>query len=300
MTIFSGLSAFPITPASHSGEIDAGALRRLVSRLAAAGVDSIGLLGSTGSYAYLSREERCRALEAAVDEVRGRAPIIAGVGALRTDEAIRLAMDAKALGADAGLLSAMSYLPLSQNEVYEHFVAVADQSGLPLVIYDNPGTTHFQFSTELIARLSRHAGIVAVKYPTSSREAIPAHLEEQRAALGVEFPLGYSGDWCCAEAMIAGADIWYSVLGGILPVPCLQIVRAAQQSDVAEARRLDAALQPVWDLFRKHTSFRVVHEMARQLDLSDADPQRPVLPVCDKAKQDIRSVLAALPPEFLV
>ncbi|WP_423208447.1 dihydrodipicolinate synthase family protein [Paracoccus yeei] len=299
MPIFSGLSAFPITPASPAGEVDATSMRKLLSRLVAAGVDSIGVLGSTGSYAYLSREQRRRALEVAVDEVAGRIPLIAGVGALRTDEAVKLARDAKAIGAKAGLLSAMSYLPLSQNEVFAHFTAVADQSGLPLVIYDNPGTTHFSFSTELIVRLSRHPGIVAVKYPTSSRDAIPPHLRDQRTAVGESFSLGYSGDWCCAEAMIAGADTWYSVLGGTLPVPCLQIVRAAQAGDTEEARRLDAALQPVWDLFRKYTSFRTIHEMARQLGLSKADPQRPVQPVCDAGREDVRRILAALPPAFV-
>ena len=299
MPIFSGLSAFPITPASPAGEINAASMRKLLSRLVAARVDSIGVLGSTGSYAYFTREQRRRVLEVAVDEVAGRNLIIAGVGALRTDEAVKLAQDAKAIGAQAGLLSAMSYLPLSQNEVFAHFTTVADQSGLPLVIYDNPGTTHFSFSTELIARLSCHPGIVAVKYPTTSREAIPAHLREQRTAFGESFSLGYSGDWCCAEAMIAGADTWYSVLGGTLPVPCLQIVRAAQAGDAEEARRLDAALQPIWDLFRKYTSFRTVHEMAHQLGLSEADPPRPVQPICDEGREEIRCVLAALPPAFL-
>ncbi len=299
MPPFAGLSAFPITPASAAGEVDTSAVRRLVSRLVSAGVDSVGLLGSTGGYAYLTRTERRRTVEAAVDEVGGRTPIVVGVGALRTDEAVSLAQDAKALGAAAGLLSAMSYLPLSQDEVFAHFVTVADESGLPLVIYDNPGTTHFRFSPDLVARLSRHPGIVAVKYPTSSIEEIPAHLAAQRSAVRDGFSIGYSGDWCCPEALIAGADTWYSVLAGTLPVPCLRIVRAAQRGDVAEVRRLDAILQPIWDLFRNHTSFRVVHEMARHLGLADAQPQRPVLPVCDAAKADIARALDGLPADML-
>src|SRR3954451_23038988 len=87
MIVLEGLSAFPITPSDATGQVDVTALRKLVARLCAAKVNSIGLLGSTGTYAYLSRSERGRALETALDEVGGRIPILVGVGALRTDEA---------------------------------------------------------------------------------------------------------------------------------------------------------------------------------------------------------------------
>ena len=89
-TPFRGLSAFPVTPADAQGRVEAGALARLVRRLAEAGADSIGLLGSTGTYAYLSRAERRRAIEAA-REAAGKVPLIVGAGALRTDEAVALA-----------------------------------------------------------------------------------------------------------------------------------------------------------------------------------------------------------------
>ena len=145
--------AFPITPADADGHVDVAALRGLLRPLVAAEVHSIGLLGSTGSYPFLSREERRRAVEAAVDEVAARAPLLVGVGALRTDEAVHIAQDAKAAGADVGLLAAVSYTPLTEDEVFEHFSTVARESGLPLCIYDNPGTTHFRFSTALVGRL---------------------------------------------------------------------------------------------------------------------------------------------------
>ena len=152
--LLKGLSAFPITPADASGKVDVSALRRLVAPLCQAGVNSIGLLGSTGSYPYLSSAERRRALEAALEEAAGRAPVLVGVGALRTDEAVRLAQDAQVAGAAAGLLAPVSYTPLSDDEVYEHFATVARESRLPLCIYDNPGTTHFRFSSVLVGRLS--------------------------------------------------------------------------------------------------------------------------------------------------
>ena len=80
MTLFTGLSAFSITPTDAAGHVDTGALARLLERIHLAGVDSIGLLGSTGGYAFLSRGERRRAVEAAMDSVGGKTPVIVGVG----------------------------------------------------------------------------------------------------------------------------------------------------------------------------------------------------------------------------
>lgn len=98
MTLFRGLSAFSLTPTDAAGRVETDALCGLLGHLAAAGVDSIGLLGSTGAYAYLSRPERRRAVKAAVECVEGQTPLVVGVGALRTDEAQALARDGNGLG----------------------------------------------------------------------------------------------------------------------------------------------------------------------------------------------------------
>ncbi|MBP2444158.1 dihydrodipicolinate synthase family protein [Rhizobium leguminosarum] len=285
MKFLSGLSAFPITPMNRDGQIDAEALRKLVARLCTAEVDSIGLLGSTGTYMYLSREERRRALALALEEIGGRTPIVVGVGALRTDEAVRLAQDAKTLGASAGLLAAVSYIPLSEDEVFEHFSWVARESRLPIIIYDNPGTTHFRFTPALVGRLAQVPGVVAIKNPIDKPDEIRGHLVDQRGRTPSDFSIGYSGDCDSTEAMICGADTWYSVLAGIMPDVCLRIVRAAQQGDVAEARRLDAALGPTWDLFKQFSSFRTVYAFADLLGVCQAEPPRPILPLPESAKR---------------
>ncbi|MDF2809817.1 MAG: dihydrodipicolinate synthase family protein [Microvirga sp.] len=297
MTIASGLSAFPITPVDNSGRVDADALRRLVSRLVAAEVDSIGLLGSTGIYMYLTRDERRRAVEAAVEETAGNVPVLAGIGALRTDDAVKLARDAKAIGAAAGLLAAVSYTPLTQDEAFEHFATVASEGGLPIVIYDNLGTTHFSFTPELVSRLAKVPGIVAIKNPGWKTEDAARNLAEQRAIVPDGFSIGCSGDWLATETMIAGADTWYSVLGGLFPQVCLALVRAAQRGDVAEGRRLDRALAPIWDLFQQFSSLRVVYAMAEALDICRTRPLRPILPLPEQAKRRITEILASLPSD---
>lgn len=111
---------------------------RLTGHLSANGVDSIGLLGITGIYAYLSRTERCCAIRAAVKTVGGKTPLIVGIGTLRTDDAQNLAHDVAAEGADGLLMAPVSYTPLTQEEAYQHYKAVAEVTSLPLCIYNNP------------------------------------------------------------------------------------------------------------------------------------------------------------------
>lgn len=294
-----GLSAFPITPADANGAVDTDALRRLVARLVSAGVDSIGLLGSTGTYAYLTREERRGALDAALAEASGRTPIVVGVGALRTDDAVKLARDAKAAGAAAGLLAPVSYTPLTEDEVFEHFRAVAQASGLPLCIYDNPGTTHFTFSPALIGRLSRVEGVIAVKTGAHPRGQVEAQLAALNEAVRDGFSVGCSVDLNAHEALLAGARAWYSVIGGTLPKATLAITRAAQAGNAVETRRLYAALEPIWETFRRHTSLRVVYVLADLLGLCRAEPPRPILPLGEEARAEIAAALKGLPSNLI-
>jgi 4-hydroxy-tetrahydrodipicolinate synthase len=287
------LSAFPITPADEGGHVDVAALRRLVAPLAAAGVDSIGLLGSTGISMYLDRVERRRALDAALDEVAGAVPILVGVGALRTDEAIRLATEARAAGAAAGLLAPVSYTPLSEDEVFAHTVAVADGSGLPLCVYDNPATTHFRFTPALLARLAAVPGITAVKSPGAGPAEVAAHLAGLRPQVPAGFDLGISGDGFAAEALLAGADTWYAVAAGLFPRVCLDVTRAAG-SDAAATRAIDARLAPLWDLFRRFTSLRVMYAAADWLGLCRVAPPRPVLPLDAAACREVGDTLGRL------
>ncbi len=291
---FQGLSAFPITPADAQGHVDTTALGRLLRRLAEAGVDSVGLLGSTGTYAYLSRVERRRAVEAAARELHGTVPLLVGIGALRTDDTVRHGQDAKAAGADAVLLAPVSYTPLTEEEVFEHFSAVARAVDLPVVIYNNPSTTHFTFSPALIARLSRLPGIAAVKNPAPVAAQAQAEIAALREAAAPGFSIGHSGDWNVTEALLAGGEAWYSVAGGLFPEPVMRIVRAVRAGDAAEARRLNAALQPLWDLFIAHGSLRVVYAAVRLLGLTDALPPRPILPLAEPVVRQVAEVMGQL------
>jgi 4-hydroxy-tetrahydrodipicolinate synthase len=299
MKIFKGLSAFPLTPIDAAGNLIEDALNSFLTRVHDAGADSVGLLGSTGGYAFLTREQRRHTVRTAVQHISGKVPLIVGVGALRTDEAQALARDAADAGADALLLAPVSYTPLTQEEGFEHFKAVASATDLPLCIYNNPGTTRFIFTDELITRLADLKNIKAIKMPLPADEDYAAEIAKLRATTPDDFAIGYSGDWGAKDALLAGADAFYSVSAGLLPKQFAALVRAAQSGAREDAERINAAFEPLWNLFKAHGSFRVMYLIADLLGISKIEPPRPILPLGGKTRGQVETALKALniPPQ---
>jgi len=291
MALFRGISAFPITPTDDHGIVDIEGVARLVRHLAEAGVDSIGLLGSTGTYAYLSRTERLRAVRAAVQAVGGWVPLMVGVGALRTDDAQDLARDAEAEGADELLMAPVSYTPLTQHEAFEHYATVAATTRLPLCVYNNPSTTHFAFTPALLDRLAELPNIAAVKMPLPSAGTIVPDLNGLRSRSTGVLAIGYSGDWGMADALAAGADAFYSVLAGFLPAQAMALAAAIETNDTNETARISRQLQPLFELFRELGSLRVAYAAVAELGLGSVSPPKPILPI---SETDVRRVAKAL------
>ena len=136
----------------------------LVLRLADAGVDSITALGSTGSYAYLSREERAAAARIAADNA-GDVPVFVGIGALRTSQVQALADDAQNAGAAGVLLAPLTYQTHTEDDVFGLYQDVTRGLSVPLIVYDNPGTTHFTFTDELCGRITDLPQVASIKIP---------------------------------------------------------------------------------------------------------------------------------------
>lgn len=294
MTLFTGLSAFPLTPIDDSGKLKPELLQRFLERIVAAGADFIGLLGSTGGYAYLSVEKRERTLRAAVESVAGRTPLIVGIGALTTDVAEELAQGVRKAGADGLLLAPMSYQPLTEEEVFRHFEAVAAAGELPLCIYNNPGTTKFTFSLDLIARLAMLPNVTAVKMPLPADGDYAGEMQRLRAITPEGFAIGYSGDWGARDALLAGATCWYSVIAGLLPELALALTRAAQTGNATEAERIDMAFAPLWALFREFWSFRVMFVIAETLGFGPITPPRPILALQPADRERVETALHPL------
>ncbi len=281
--MFTGLSAFPLTPLDEAGAVDEPAFERLVSRLAEAGVDSIGALGSTGSYAYLRRDERARVARLAVGAAAG-VPVMIGIGAVRTEHVVAHAHDAQAAGASAVLLAPVSYQALTEDEVYGLYADATAELSVPLCVYDNPATTRFAFSDDLHARVAALGGVRAIKLPG---EHAGHRISALRPRVRENVALGFAGDQFAAGALGAGADVWFSVLGGLFPDLALAIMR---EGDTAADR-----LEPVWALFRRYGSVRVMATAAALLGLAgERNLPRPLRLLGGDARTELEAALRAL------
>ena len=268
--MFTGLSAFPLTPMTEIG-IDEAAFIRLIARLAGSGVDSIGALGSTGSYAYLTRAQRLRVTQIAVEHA-GATPVMVGIGALRTHDVLLLADDAQKAGVSGVLLAAVSYQKLSADEVFGLFETVTRNLSVPLCVYDNPTTTHFEFSDELHGRIAQLPHVASIKIPGVPADPVAAvaRVARLRALIPAHVTIGVSGDAFGSTGMNAGCDAWYSVIAGLFPKTILAITRAAQAGDAQLATELSERLRPIWELFLKYGGQRVIAAAAELLGLVES------------------------------
>ncbi|WP_414615903.1 dihydrodipicolinate synthase family protein [Stenotrophomonas geniculata] len=293
--MFNGLSAFPLTLLSEAG-IDFRAFAHLIERLADSGVDSMGVLGSTGSYAYLEKPERKRVLREALAHAGG-VPVIAGIGALRTRDVLELALDAEDAGAAGLLLAPVSYQPLKDHEVQALFETVCAAVRTPICVYDNPGATHFRFSDALHGRIAALPNIASIKIPRLADDPAEAaaRVAALRACVPAHVTLGVSGDTSAVRGLLAGCDGWYSVTAGLFPEVALQIVRAVGNSDAEGAMALSARLAPLWSLYDRFGGIRVTACAAALLGLCGEDClPLPLQGLRDGEREEVAVVLGGL------
>ncbi len=293
--VFTGLSAFPLTPLDEEC-VDEAAYAHLVQRCSAAGVGSITALGSTGSYAYLTRVERARVVQLAVENAAG-VPVVVGIGALRTQHVLQLAEDAQAAGAAGVLLAPVSYQPLTSDDVLGLFQDVTAQLSVPLAVYDNPGTTRFAFTDDLYREVAALPGVASIKIPGIAADPADAaaRVAQLRALLPGHVTVGISGDSQAARGLLAGCGAWYSVIGGTLPEVAVELTEAALGGDAELTEQLSSRLRPLWDLFSRHGSYRTTAAVAEHLGLARRSClPLPVRGLDDDARAHVALALAAL------
>ncbi|EPT7322797.1 TPA: dihydrodipicolinate synthase family protein [Vibrio parahaemolyticus] len=294
--MFVGLSAFPLTP-MYDDSVDEKAFIGLIQRLVNAEVDSIGVLGSTGNYAYLTREERKRVAQISVQHAK-EIPVMVGISALNLRDVLLNAEDAQATGASAVLLAPMSYQQLKENEVYNLYEVVTSKLSVPLCVYDNPGTTHFDFSDELHGRIAQLPNVRSIKIPGVPTEPQAAldRVNRLRALIPDHVTIGISGDACAANGLNAGCEVWYSVIGGLYPEVAKTLTKTAREGNKQEALRLSKILTPMWELFHRNGgSLRVVAAAAEIQNLV----KPPCLPLPlraleGKERTELASLLSSL------
>ncbi|MCP3967000.1 MAG: 4-hydroxy-tetrahydrodipicolinate synthase [Lentisphaerae bacterium] len=220
-----------ITPFSN-GAVDYGKLRAIVEAQIVAGVDGLVPVGTTGESPTLDFKEHEKVIETVIEVAAKRCQIIAGTGANSTKEAVELTKHAKAAGADATLQVTPYYNKPTQEGLYRHFSMVADETGLPVVLYNVPGRSGVPIAVETVVRLSQNENIIAVKEAGGSTERVSAILDLCDITI-------LSGDDALTIPMMSvGAKGIISVASNLIPAEMKNMVDAFARGDVATAMEL--------------------------------------------------------------
>lgn len=235
---FQGSLVALVSPMQPDGSLDYPAYRSLIDWHIAEGTNALVVVGTTGESPTVSMDEHAELIRVAVEHAAGRIPVIAGVGANSTDEAIHLARHAKRVGAQAGLSVVPYYNKPSQEGLYQHFRAVAEAVDLPTVLYNVPGRTVADISNETVLRLAQIPGVIGIKDATGDIGRGALLLREAPAGFQV-----FSGDDPTAAALILlGAQGNISVTANVAPRLMRDLCAAALAGDVPKVRELNAYL----------------------------------------------------------
>ena len=231
------------TPFTASGALDLDAWRRLLQQQLDGGTQAVVVAGSTGEAAALDDEEYDTLLRAAVEQVSGRIPVLAGTGLSNTAKTIALTRRVAALGADAALVVTPPYVRPTQAGLLAHYRAVADDGGLPVVLYNVPGRAGCDLLPETVAQLAPHPSIIGLKEARSEPDRMAALLPLR----GDGFAVLSGDDPTACRAMLAGADGLVSVASNVLPVAFRQLCDLARAGQAGAARALDVRLHDAVD-----------------------------------------------------
>lgn len=230
----SGFAPAVPTPFDESGAIDRAAFERFCERQIDEGATALVVCGTTGEAPTLRPEEHTELVRLAIGVARGRIPVIAGAGSNSTAHAVELTKDAEALGADAILSVVPYYNKPTQAGLYAHFRAVAESTGLPIILYDVPSRTVCGLADETIARLAEMPQVIGLKDATGDLTR-PMRL---RPLVGTDFRL-LSGDDATALAFLAlGGNGCISVTSNVAPGLCRNMFLECKQGQIARAQRL--------------------------------------------------------------
>ncbi len=282
-----GLYTALITPFSH-GAVDYGKLKEIVEMQIAGGVDGILPTGTTGESPTLSVEEHLDVIEKVIEYANGRCKIMAGTGANCTEEAIKLTRRAKAMGADSCLQVTPYYNKPTQEGLYRHFSKIADDCGLPSVLYNVPGRTGVAIAADTIARLASNPNIVAVKEAGGSVERVSEILNLCDITV-------MSGDDSLTVPMMAvGAKGVISVASNIYPAELKKMVDFCAAGNFAEGLKLHRRFYSLFKhLFIESNPIPVKAAMSMK-GLIEEEYRLPLCPISEKNRAILAETLKAL------
>lgn len=240
-TIFTGMATAIVTPMHTDGSIDYEALSRFVEFQIGSGINALVVMGTTGENATIEPEDQKKVIAYTVEKVAGRVPVIAGTGTNNTEHVLHNTRNACQVGADAVLVVTPYYNKATQNGLVTHFTAVADESTLPVILYNVPGRTGCNLLPKTVAKLSEHPNIAAIKEATGSL----AQMIEIMHLCGDKIDV-YSGeDGLTVPMMAMGAKGTISVLSNVAPRQSVAMTDACLRGDYAAAAKMQCDLLPL-------------------------------------------------------
>ncbi len=287
--MFAGISTALITPFKTDGTVDEDAFRRLIDFQEENGVDVIVPCGSTGESATLSPDEHIRVIEIAVDQAK-KAKVLAGAGSNSTAEAITLSRHAEDLGADGILSISPYYNKPTQEGIYLHYKAIAESVEIPIVVYNVPGRTGSNITSETMLRMAEIPGIDAVKEASGNM----AQVQRIIAGRPKGFEVLSGDDGLTIPLMSIGADGVISVAGNCCPGLMSRMVHYMESRLFDEALGINNMLLPLFSaLFVESNPIPVKFAMKR-LGFGNGIPRLPLTPLSEKGQAVLVPVLEEL------
>lgn len=288
---FNGNFVALITP-FRDGKVDYDSLASLIERQIAAGVSGLVPCGTTGESPTLSYEEHHRVVAETIRIANERVPVIAGTGSNSTAEAISITRRAEEAGATAALIVAPYYNKPTQEGLYHHYWTLAENTGLPLIVYNIPGRCGVEIATETLLRLAKHPRIAAVKEATGNLLHVSELTNQTDLAI-------LSGDDPLTIAMMAmGARGVISVISNLLPEQMSKLVGHALAGDFAAARAIHDKIFPLMQATMSLATNPIPIKTAVAIRGLCSDELRlPLYPMSDAARATLEALVREAPEQ---
>ena len=275
-----------ITP-FRDGKVDEKAFQSFVDWQIEQGTEGVVPCGTTGESPTLSHAEHKRVVELCVEVAKGRVPVVAGTGSNSTDEAIDFTRHAKQAGADAALVVTPYYNKPTQEGLYQHYKAINDAIGIPIIIYNIPGRSIVDMSVETMARLYELKNIAGVKDATANMTRV----SQQRAAMGPDFNQLSGEDITALGFMAHGGHGCISVTSNVAPRLCSEFQAACLKGDFAAALKLQDKLAPLHVNLFVETSPAPIKYAMSLIGKCANTVRLPMVPATEKAQTAVRQAM---------
>ena len=287
--MFKGSNVALITPFKNNS-LDEEAYIKLIHFHMDNGTSGLVPAGTTGESPTLNHDEHQRVIDLCINESNGKIPVIAGTGSNSTEEAISLTSHAEKAGANGALIVTPYYNKPTQEGLYQHYKAINDKCGIPIIIYNIPGRSVIDMSVDTMARLFELKNIVGVKDATGDLDRV----DQQLSKMGKEFIQMTGNDENAFEFNKKGGVGAISVTANIAPKLCSDFQKLSvskNENDLIEAKKLDNILQPVHDAMFVESNPSPVKFGAKLMNLCDDEVRLPLVKVTDGAKTIIKKAL---------